>query len=611
MKKLHDISSDFRIFLSSFKRKNIYKVSKKLRILMALEISLLTIAFIVIIFFYTQNYTLQQNNKIYHLNQSLLLQSNSTLEKIDTSLDFPLAHIADRYQDPLLKYLIERDHGGISETDFYRTFVTRASEVFIQFPDVESILLFDVDGNLLDSKTMYNLYIPSKNYSGSSWYQNCLEKEGKIHILSEAEIEYLEVRKTSQNFYGARLLYDHLTLQPLCITLVGIRGTDIPVVFETSKDYEAQQYAIFDSYGQKLLGDLAESLDLSVLQQSIEGDYHFETRRDQNTYIYHVSYSAENNGVYSVIRTPKQPLLLGEFYAVLGIFLAGLLLIVLNISIFAAIIRSINQPLNRLVYMCEEIGRGNFSIRVPCPPTDELSYLTASLNSMSSKIEQLVSEVYVKNLTKRDLELQMLRSQINPHFLYNTLENMRMSAYTKGYVELSEMCLLLSKVLRYGVSEQSRLVSVREELEHLKDYTDLLHYCLPGLQVHVFVDEMILDYSIIKVILQPLVENSVNHASKNSRSSIQIQIWGYEENTDLLFTVSDNGDGIEASYLQEIIDALDNENDTSHGIGLKNIHRRIRLYYGEHYGLTIKSSPGRGTSVTVRLPKSLDEYSLS
>ncbi len=390
----------------------------------------------------------------------------------------------------------------MSETDFYRTFVTRASEVFIQFPDVESILLFDVDGNLLDSKTMYNLYIPSQNYSGSSWYKNCMAKD-------------------------------------------------------------------------------------------------------------HVSYSSESDGIYSIIRTPQQHFLLGEFYAVLGIFLSGFLLIVLNISIFAAIIRSINQPLNRLVYMCEEIGRGNFSIRVPCPPTDELSYLTASLNSMSSKIEQLVNEVYVKNLTKRDLELQMLRSQINPHFLYNTLENMRMSAYTNGYMELSEMCLLLSKVLRYGVSEQSRLVSVREELNHLKDYTDLLHYCLPGLQIHILVDDKIMDYSIIKVILQPLVENSVNHASQNSRSSIRIQIWGYEENTDLLFTVSDNGDGIEASYLQEIVDALDDENDTSHGIGLKNIHRRIRLYYGIHYGLSIKSSPGRGTAVTVRLPKSLDEYSLS
>lgn len=102
----------------------------------------------------------------------------------------------------------------------------------------------------------------------------------------------------------------------------------------------------------------------------------------------------------------------------------------------------------------------------------------------------------------------MLRSQINPHFLYNTLENMRMSAYTQGYTDLSEMCFLLSKVLRYGVSEQDKLVTVREELEQLKNYTDLLHYCLPALQIFVFVDDQIMDYSIIKVILQPLVKTA-------------------------------------------------------------------------------------------------------
>ena len=180
MKKLHDISSDFRIFLSSFKRKNIYKVSKKLRILMALEISLLTIAFIVIIFFYTQNYTLQQNNKIYHLNQSLLLQSKLHSGKNRHLSRFSFwPTLRDRYQDPLLKYLIERDHGGISETDFYRTFVTRASEVFIQFPDVESILLFDVDGNLLDSKTMYNLYIPSKTTAEAAGIRTVWKKREK------------------------------------------------------------------------------------------------------------------------------------------------------------------------------------------------------------------------------------------------------------------------------------------------------------------------------------------------------------------------------------------------------------------------------------------------
>ena len=126
---------------------------------------------------------------------------------------------------------------------------------------------------------------------------------------------------------------------------------------------------------------------------------------------------------------------------------------------------------------------------------------------------------------------------------------------------------------------------------------------LPALQIFVFVDDQIMDYSIIKVILQPLVENSVNHASSSPDTALTIQIWGYADENDIVFTVSDNGDGIEEAYLQELIQSLDAENDTRHGIGLKNIHRRIRLYYGPDYGLTLQSSPGRGTSVTVRIPK--------
>ena len=144
---------------------NFYKVSKKLRLLMVLEILLLTVSFILILFFYMQNYTTQQSNTIYHMNQSLLIQTNSVIEKMDNSLDFPLAHIADRYDDPLLRYLIEHDHGDISETDFYRVFAMRVSEVSIQIPDLESLFLFDTDGNLLNGKIIYNRYIPLKNYS--------------------------------------------------------------------------------------------------------------------------------------------------------------------------------------------------------------------------------------------------------------------------------------------------------------------------------------------------------------------------------------------------------------------------------------------------------------
>lgn len=583
---------------------NFYKVSKKLRLLMVLEILLLTVSFILILFFYMQNYTTQQSNTIYHMNQSLLIQTNSVIEKMDNSLDFPLAHIADRYDDPLLRYLIEHDHGDISETDFYRVFAMRVSEVSIQIPDLESLFLFDTDGNLLNGKIIYNRYIPLKNYSDGRWYQNTIQEAGKIHILRKEEIEYFGLRNTSKNIYGARLLYDYLTLKPICMTLMSIRATDIPVTFETTKEFSEQQYALFDSSGQKLIGNMQSSITKDNLSRSSRGDYHFSRKEDDgNSYLYHVSYSSESGGLYSVIRTPYRLFIRNQLRAVCIFMIAGVLLIVLNIIIFTAIIRSINQPLSRMINMCEEMGKGNFSIRIPCSQTDELSYLMSSLNSMSERIEQLINEVYVKNLTKRDLELQMLRSQINPHFLYNTLENMRMSAYTQGYTDLSEMCFLLSKVLRYGVSEQDKLVTVREELEQLKNYTDLLHYCLPALHIFVFVDDQIMDYSIIKVILQPLVENSVNHASSSPDTTLTIQIWGYADENDIVFTVSDNGDGIEEAYLQELIQSLDAENDTRHGIGLKNIHRRIRLYYGPDYGLTLQSSPGRGTSVTVRIPK--------
>lgn len=603
MKKCHNILSNLKHFVMCFGKKNLYRVSRKLRVLMILEVILLTSAYFLIVFFYSQNYKIQQDNSIYNLNHTLLLHANSVLEKLDTASGFPLAHISDRYQDPLLIYLTDSRHGNFTQTDLHRIFYNRTSEISIQFPDVESILLFDTEGNLLDSKFVYNLYLPKDNYSSGTWYQNCLDSSGKVYILNDEEIAYLGIRKTNQNLYGCRVLYDHLTLKPICITLIGIRASDIPVFFSTEKMFDTQQYCLFDSSGQKIIGNGDITLEQTYLEAAHSKDYYLERQENGTTYLYHISYSAEADGSYSVMRTPANQLFLKRMQTTFWIILLGFLLIILNITIFGGIISSINRPLARLVNMCEEIGKGNFSVRIPCSQNDELSYLTNSMNSMSEQVQQLIDEVYIKNLAKHDLELQMLRSQINPHFLYNTLENMRMSAYTQGCTELSDMCLLLSKVLRYGVTNQSRLVTVREELEQLKNYTDLLHSCFPQLQIHVFADEGIMEYLIIKVIFQPLVENSVNHAVQNIQQLIHIQVWGYEENNDLVFIISDDGNGMEKQYLEELRKSLNDENDTRHGIGLKNIHRRIRLYYGENYGLVINSSPGRGTSVTVRIPK--------
>ncbi len=602
--KKYTLSSLPHLFHPNKKTPRFYHISRRLQVLMVLEVFMLISAYLMILFFYVQNCRLQQNTAIYNLNHILLLHTNSILEKLDTASSFPLAHMSERYNDPLLQYLIGADHAHMTNPDFYRVFYNRCGEVFIQFPEVESLVLLDEKGELIDSKSVYNISLPRKDHSADSWYVKCQELGGKIYILNSEETLSLGLRKTHQNLHAARILYDHLTLKPFCITLTGIRAADIPITFNTDKLFDEQFYAIYDSTGQKIIGNLDDALEQDILFASRrQGDYSFTRVQEGIKYIYHISYTMKSGGSYSVIRTPTGLLLYEQFQKVFGILLGGLILILLNITIFVGIISSINRPLARLVNMCEEIGRGNFSVRVPCSQTDELSYLTHSLNNMSERVQQLIDEVYVRTLAERNLELQMLRSQINPHFLYNTLENMRMSAYTHGYMELSEMCLLLSKVLRYGVTNQSALVSIREELEHLQYYTSLLHYCFPRLQVDILIDKALYEYCMIKVIFQPLVENSANHATKGLQDAIHIQVWGYEEKNDLVFTISDNGHGMEKQYLEDLRASLDDEDNTRYGIGLKNIHRRIRLYYGKNYGLVINSSPGRGTSVTVRIPK--------
>lgn len=587
-------------------KKNFYQVGLKLRTLMFLEIALLTLSFLLCVFFFHENKKMEQNNSIFQLNQSLLLYSNSTMENLSTASIFPLFRIVYAYEDTLLSYLTEGEHSDSSSYDFHREFSKRTSELGVQFQDVEAVLLFDPEGNLLDSKSSNYVNLPYKNYSNQNWYQNTSELNGKIYFLSKEDAVELGMSRLTDILYASRMIQNPYTLEPICITLIGIQNSDISLFFKTQQTLTEQDYALFDASGRQILGTSDISLSFSDLEQAQKKNFTLKRKEDNKNWIYHISYNNEILETYVVIRTPYSDLLKQRCSLLLSVCLAGIITIVLNIWIFGSIIRSINSPLSRLVHMCSEIGRGNFSMRIPCSPKDELSYLTNSLNSMSAQVEQLIGEIYIKNLTQKDLELQMLRSQINPHFLYNTLEHMRMSAYTEGYQDLSQMCLLLSKVLRYGISNPSNLVTVREELEYLQVYTSLLKFCFPKLDVVVIVDEKIMDYPIIKVIFQPLVENSVNHVARNLARSITIRIWGYEEDDNLVFIVSDDGNGMEREQLEQIRSYLDDENASDQGIGLKNIHRRINLYYGKNYGLFIDSSPGRGTSVTIRIPKTTD-----
>ena len=256
-----------------------------------------------------------------------------------------------------------------------------------------------------------------------------------------------------------------------------------------------------------------------------------------------------------------------------------------------------------LVSACGEIGQGNFSVRVEIPPDAELGYLTNSFNQMAGQVEHLINTVYLKDIAERDLELQMLRNQINPHFLYNTLESMRMAAYTEGAHDISQMCLLLADVLRYGVSSPTELVTLQEEIEHLKEYITLQQYRFHyAVKINVMVSQDLYEFLSLKLMFQPLVENALNHGFEGFTGNERIGIFGYQKEGILYFQVTDNGVGMAPEQVEALNGYIRGENEAFTSIGLKNVHRRIELYYGIGYGLTIESQEGRGTSVCIKIP---------
>ena len=222
---------------------------------------------------------------------------------------------------------------------------------------------------------------------------------------------------------------------------------------------------------------------------------------------------------------------------------------------------------------------------------------------MTSEIQLLIQEKYEQKLQYNHLEIQMLRAQINPHFLYNTLESISAGAYLKGEKELAYMAVLLGRSLRYSISQPDDTVTVRQELDELHDYMELqkirykeqLNFC-------VSIEEELYDHRILKLLLQPLIENAVYHGISMQTQNGSIELLGYVKNEKIIFKVIDNGPGIEEPYLTDLNDYIQGKNEKFKTIGLRNVNRRIQLFYGSQYDVHIESSPPFGTSVIVVIP---------
>lgn len=265
--------------------------------------------------------------------------------------------------------------------------------------------------------------------------------------------------------------------------------------------------------------------------------------------------------------------------------------------------KSITQPIRELCGATRQVAKGDFT-PAEIESGDEIQVLTNSFNDMAEKIQYLIENIKKEQVNLRDTELKLLQAQINPHFLYNTLDAIIWMAEGGQDREVVTMVSALSEFFRTTLSEGKDYITIQEEEAHIRSYLSIQEFRYADiLEYDIQIDPSLYEEYILKLILQPLVENALYHGIKNKRGKGKITVRGYSEGEEILLEVQDNGIGMDERELETLQRKLRGEEVPERGFGLGNVNERIRLNYGEPYGISFTSKKGEGTTAVVCIPK--------
>lgn len=409
----------------------------------------------------------------------------------------------------------------------------------------------------------------------------------------------------------ARVIKDYYSLEDIGTLVIYVKPDILDQVFWDAATLKQGDILlvnrkgniVFDKSGTHI-GENTEFPFLSVTDGSGKGDYVDKYAGEKSLITYLPSHNKE---WYLVAITPRK-LINSESIKIRNIAVVLVLLSLISAFLFDRyFIRRLVSSIISAVNGMKRAQQGIFMpIPQPVPAWDERDLLIDGFNRMSKQISELIEQVQMEQARKKEVELQALVAQINPHFIYNSLESINSMAVLQGNKDISKMVVSLGKLLRISISESQQLVPLSTEMEHVRHYMDIQKFRFEDkFSYRIELPEELKYFKTQKLIVQPIVENALYHAIEPMEGQGQISIVAHDGGGDILIDVIDNGPGFDQETLMGLWskDWEHLKKYRENGVGLKNVHERLRIRFGAYYGILICSSPGYGSIIRIRIPK--------
>ncbi|MFC4306365.1 cache domain-containing sensor histidine kinase [Cohnella boryungensis] len=554
------------------------------------------------------------DEKTEHFTIDIVRQINTNLDRLLKDLErVSLMPLYDQtVLDILAKYEGLMGSATWAKSDDYMKMKLFSSAQVYNRPEIRGIHFISNSGILfssVDSMAIDSVWDSRQD----EWFDELNASDGEWVLIPPHTPSYYTVNVAEPFIAVGRVIREPKTLQRIGYVVIDIKPDAFRSIL-SNLNFEKDANLIIVDNRKRLLFERNSAGGPSVYEELLKHERLWQFGSNERITLEGEKYMyVQNNSGYSglaVISLTPIDVIQKESRQIWTFTLWFAVLCVVIVTILAVILSyRITRPLIALKQKMVSVEQGEFSMRVTSFSNDEFGQLGRGFNKMMEEIHRLFNEVFVLGMREKEAELSALQSQINPHFIYNTLESINMMAIQQKHEEVSDMVSALGKLLRYSIDKVDRLIPLNEEIAFVDSYVRIqqLRYG-DRLRVEYEVDEGVGELLVPKLILQPLVENALYHGIGDREQGGTIWLSALTFANELIITVRDNGKGLEEGEIEALNRAIKaepsyqtwqrNDNDE---LGLSNIYQRIKLIYGERGDLSVDSSIGQGLAVTIAI----------